>query len=456
MKITVLNGSPKGDTSITMQYVKYMRNKFPMHEFLQFNIAQEIKQIEKKQEKFDEVISAVSQSDGVLWAFPLYVMTVHANYMRFIELVSERNAQAAFSGKYTAALSTSIKFFDHTAHSYMRAVCDDLGMKYTGFFSAAMNDLLAEGEREKLEYFTRSFFEHIEKALPVQRAYAPVRQDIKPYHPGPAGAKADNSGKKVLLITESAEEGSNLEKMTTRLLSALASPVEVVDLGRADIKGGCLGCIQCGYNNECAYGSSDDMQELYNVKIKNADIIIFAGSLKGRYLSSRFKMFVDRRFMNTHMPQMEGKQVAFVISGPLSQSQYLSEIFQAMAEMDRANLAGILTDECGSAALDALLDNLAAELVRLSDANYVRPATFLGVGGIKIFRDEIYGSLRFVFQADHRYFKKHGVYDFPQKQLRTRLMNVFMMLLFKMPKAREVMRTEMPKNMIMQYKKVTG
>jgi len=29
MKIIVLNGNPKGDTSVTMQYIAYIRKKFP-------------------------------------------------------------------------------------------------------------------------------------------------------------------------------------------------------------------------------------------------------------------------------------------------------------------------------------------------------------------------------------------------------------------------------------------
>ena len=32
MKIIVLNGSPKGDISVTMQYVRFIQKKFPQHE----------------------------------------------------------------------------------------------------------------------------------------------------------------------------------------------------------------------------------------------------------------------------------------------------------------------------------------------------------------------------------------------------------------------------------------
>ncbi len=32
MKITVLSGSPKGDDSVTLQYVRYMEKTFPAHD----------------------------------------------------------------------------------------------------------------------------------------------------------------------------------------------------------------------------------------------------------------------------------------------------------------------------------------------------------------------------------------------------------------------------------------
>ncbi len=47
MKIVVLNGSPKGDLSITLQYVLLIRKKSPEHQFKIFNIAQEIRKLEK-------------------------------------------------------------------------------------------------------------------------------------------------------------------------------------------------------------------------------------------------------------------------------------------------------------------------------------------------------------------------------------------------------------------------
>ncbi|HEX2926098.1 MAG TPA: NAD(P)H-dependent oxidoreductase [Ruminiclostridium sp.] len=111
MQFVVLNGSPKGDISVTMQYIKFIQASFKQHRIEIINIAQGIKKIEKDENYFKEILDKVNSSDGVIWAFPVYVFTVHSNYQRFIELLFERNALAAFKGKYTFILTTSIHFF---------------------------------------------------------------------------------------------------------------------------------------------------------------------------------------------------------------------------------------------------------------------------------------------------------------------------------------------------------
>ena len=144
MKIAVLNGSPKGKLSATLQYVNFIQKKFPHHELKIFHIASTIKKIEKDEKIFQEIMDDVRSSEGVLWAFPLYYLLVSSQYKRFIELLWEKKGGDAFKDKYAALLTTSIHFFDHTAHNYMRAICEDLDMKFVGLFSAEMFDLLRE------------------------------------------------------------------------------------------------------------------------------------------------------------------------------------------------------------------------------------------------------------------------------------------------------------------------
>jgi len=59
MRIVVLNGSPKGKSSITLQYAAYIQERFPQHEFRIVHVSQHIKQIERDHEAFQEIIDEV-------------------------------------------------------------------------------------------------------------------------------------------------------------------------------------------------------------------------------------------------------------------------------------------------------------------------------------------------------------------------------------------------------------
>jgi NAD(P)H-dependent FMN reductase len=100
MKIVVFNGSPKGMTSVTMQYVRFLQKRFPQHEFTIFSVCHDIKNLESDQTAWREVMGAVEAADIVLWATPVYVFLIPGACKRFIELVIERGAQAAFKGKH--------------------------------------------------------------------------------------------------------------------------------------------------------------------------------------------------------------------------------------------------------------------------------------------------------------------------------------------------------------------
>jgi len=429
MKFVVLNGSPKGNLSVTLQYIRFIEKRKPEHRFQVFNVAQEIAKIQRDEAAFQEIIDAVKEADGVLWAFSLYFLLVHSNYKRFIEMIWERHAQNAFKNKYTASLSTSIHFFDHTAHNYINGICDDLGMKYVGFFSPEMADLMIPEEREKLIGFSEHFFQAVQTKAPAARNYPPLIPTKSNYVPGTVRNKIDSGSKKMLILTDGGKTDTNLNNMVQRFRQSFRQEVETVNLNDIDIKGGCLGCIRCGYDNTCAYQGKDGYTENFNAKIKPADILVFAGTIKDRYLSSRWKLFFDRSFFNGHSPYLAGKQVGFVISGPLGQIPNLRQVLDAYSENEGADLVGFVTDE-NAPDTDALLQNLAEQLVQYADEGYRNPPTFLSVGGHKLFRDAVWGRLRPSFMADHRYYQKHGMYDFPQKDVKTTmLVDVFSTLI---------------------------
>jgi len=455
MKITVLNGSPKGITSVTMQYIHYIQKQFPQHELKIFNISQNIAKIQKDEDYFNGILDEITSSNGVLWASPVYYLLIPANLKRFIELISERKAEDRLRNMYTAFLSTSIHFFDHSAHNYIHAVCDDLNMRYTGSFSADMYDLRRSSKREALRLFAENFFNAIEESETTWRRFAPLNLRDFEYTPENTKNKVNSDTKKILIVTDSGSNQNNLEKMVEKFKASFSSEVELVNLNDLDIEGSCLGCIHCGYDNKCVYDGKDDFIEFYNKKIKGAHILVWAGAIKDRYLSAKWKTFFDRSFFNGHAPSLSGKQIGFIISGPLSQNANLRQILEAYIEVQQANCAGFVTDEYGdSAYIDSLLENLGRRMVRFAEGGYTAPSTFLGVGGHKIFRDDIWGRLRFPFYADHKSYKKMDFYDFPQKKRRMRIVNAIMLFLSRSPAFRKKVNARIKEEMIKPLQKV--
>jgi multimeric flavodoxin WrbA len=449
MKIVVLNGSPKGDVSVTMQYVAYLRKKFPGHAYEILNVAQDVRKIERDTAAWDAVIGSTRSADLVLWAFPLYYMVVCSQYKRFIELIFERNAQDAFAGTYAASLSTSIHYFDQTAHAYIHAVSDDLGMKYLGFYSAEMRDLLSGEERERLEKFASVLFGSVKEQYPVQRENAPLVWPAHAYVPGPRQNPVPSGTKKVVILTDSDGSSPDLDAMTDRLLKNFSGPVEMVNLHDVDIRGGCLGCCRCGYDNTCVY--TDGYTGFFKDTLVPADIIIMAGSVRDRYLSSIWKQFFDRSFFNGHIPALAGKQIGFVIAGPLRQLPTLKEVLTAWADNGGCHAQFVTDEVSASGELDALLDAMAARLLQCAETGYLPPRTFYAVGGQKVFRDNIYSGMRLVFQADYRYYRDHGKFDFPQADLTTRLMNAVLVPLTRIPGFRKKVFADMKHHMIAPF-----
>ena len=148
-------------------------------------------------------------------------------------------------------------------------------------------------------------------------------------------------------------------------------------------------------------------------------------------------------------------QFGFVISGPLGQIGNIREVLEGYVQWQRSSLVDFVTDEVAdSTLLDAQLSGLAERLAWNARMEYIKPFTFLGVGGHKIFRDDIFSKLRFVFQADHRYYKRNNLYNFPQKRVVLRVVNIILGALFRVPKIRRKFDQMIKQKMIEPHRKV--
>ncbi len=448
MQICVLNGSPKGEKSVTMQYVRFLELANPENTFITHHISKKIAAIEKKPDKFGQICMTIQQSDLILWATPVYFQHVPAQYKRFIELLLEKNGGTLFTGKYAASLSTSVHFFDQKVHEYLQGISEDLGMHFAGSFSAAMNDLLEEQNQRQLARFGNDILAACSEKRATLRAYPPVPQAPGRYSPGQI-SPADTRAKQVLILHDAAT-GSNLESMVSQMASSFSS-VTTCHLDEIGMRGGCLGCVQCAFENKCIY--SDEFCSFWRNRVDSADIIVYAGAIRDRYLSATWKQFFDRSFFLGHIPRLKGKQVILMVSGPLAHIPGLRENLSSM--LSGGNLVDIITDEPDdSRQIDALISSAATRAIEFSHTGYVKPPTFPEVAGHIVLRDAIWGDLRPIFRADHRYFKANGLYDFPQYQYRKRISRFFFSILLSIPVIQKKVKPIMNDQMIQQFARV--
>ena len=102
---------------------------------------------------------------------------------------------------------------------------------------------------------------------------------------------------------------------------------------------------------------------------------------------------------------------------------------------------------------DKAIDRLSATLLYALEHNYVPPQNFYGIGGMKIFRDLIW-LMQGMMKADHKFYKAHGQYDFPQKNWGTMLKMYLVGALISNPKLKTKMGNAMNEGMLMPYKKL--
>lgn len=431
MNIVVINGSPSGIRGVSARYVAYLQRHFPQHTFQVLEVAKKIHRIERDEQRLEAVARAMIDADAIIWCYPVYFMLVSAQLKRLIELLMERLGHDALAGKPCTAISTSAHFYDHTAHDYIAGISTDLGMSFVQGFNAGFKDLLTEQGRRDLLGFARDFFDQAAEPMLPHPGYPPIQWTPPVYDPPQQPAVATTGASKVVIITDAGPEDRSLQQMITVYQRAVAQPVDVLNINQLRMDGGCLGCMRCADDGACGY--KDEYAATFDRRVAPADVVLYAGVVRDRYLSARFKVFIDRYFRNGHRPLDKRQLVGFIISGPLQQLGALREILEAHVQMGHNQRLGVATDEAASPeTITANLQRLAQATDRWLQSPWFAPPTFLGVGGVKIFRDLVYET-KGLMTADHRFYRDHGLYDFPTHNLRNRLFMGLMLALKRIP-----------------------
>jgi len=440
MHILVINGSPKGNYSITLQTVLYLREKFPEHTFTLLHAGQRIKQLEKD---FSSARQAVENADILLFSYPVYTFVAPCQLHRFIELLKLEGLD--LSSKFASQITTSKHFYDITAHRYIQDNCADLGLSYIRGLSADMDDLLQPAGREQAEQFFRYLIWSAENGSVELPSARPAQANRCPVT---VPACEEQTQGDVVIVTDCEKEDTQLAAMIARFRAVLPRKTRVVNIREYPFRGGCLGCFNCAVSGKCVY--TDGFDDFLRSQIQSAQATVYAFSIKDHSMGSRFKMYDDRNFCNGHRTVTVGMPVGYLISGNLSQETNLQTIIEARAQVGSNVLAGIATDEFST---DASVDALAKRLIYTLENSYRLPQNFYGIGGMKVFRDLIW-VMQGMMKADHRFYKAHGQYDFPQKQWPTMLKMYLVGMLLSSPKLKSKMGNAMNEGMLMPYKKV--
>lgn len=441
MNILVLNGSPKGQYSITLQTVLYLEKLHPEHTFQIFHAGQRIKALEKD---FSPAIEAVEQADLLLFSYPVYTFIAPYQLHRFIELLKESGV--SLKGKFATQLTTSKHFYDVTAHKYIQDNCQDMDMKFIHGLSADMDDLTTEKGQEE----AKRFFDFVVWSV-KNDMYEVIPQPLAPANHVPVevphAGSANKSGD-IVIITDCSEENTQLKNMIARFQAVLPRKTRIVNLREYPFKGGCLGCFNCAVSGKCIY--TDGFDEFLRNDIQTAQAIVYAFSIKDHSMGSTFKLYDDRQFCNGHRTVVMGMPMGYLVSGNYSAESNLQMIIEGRAQVGGNFLAGVATDETNP---NTEIDRLAATLCYALEHKYTPPQNFYGIGGMKIFRDLIW-IMQGMMKADHRFYKAHKQYDFPQKKLGTMLKMYLVGALISSPKLKSKIGNQMNEGMIAPYKKV--
>ena len=442
MKILVINGSPKGENSITLQTVLYLEKLYPKHQFEFLHAGQKIKSFEKD---FTPAKEAIQHADVLLFSYPVYTFIAPAQLHRFIELLKEH--QVPVAGKIATQITTSKHFYDVTAHKYIQDNCQELGMNFIRGLSADMEDLTTKkGQQEAKSFFQHFLWSAKKKYFEPVHVY-PVTLAL--HHATVPAHSANALDGDVIILTDCAPEDTMLADMIARFQAVLPKKTRVVNLREYPFKGsGCLGCFNCAVDGTCIF--KDNFDTFLRENIQKADAIVYAFRIKDHSMGARFKLYDDRQFCNGHRTVTIGMPVGYLVCGNYSVETNLQTIIEGRANVGQNILAGVASDEYDP---NAEIDRLADSLVYALNHKNTQPQNFYGVGGMKIFRDLIY-QMRGMMKADHKFFKSHGQYDFPQKKKGQTALMYLVGAMMSSKKLKSKMGNKMTEGMLMPYKKV--
>lgn len=265
MKICVLSCSPKGDTSLTLQTVDFLKKYYPDDQFDVFKTT--------TVDCDDEVANAACESDLVMILSSIFHLNVHGQMMSMLDqLASKMKAKLGdgIDSKFFTYVTTSNFLYDIGAHKYVTRWAEGEKLNLLRTLSLKDDSMLTETGREE-----------------VYRWLAYIKDTIAIRRSGEVPQVTEK--RRVALINGGLPEAS--VKRVADLYKARGCEVEAFNLQDYKIIP-CTACFACYSNRTCCM--KDDFVDLVDKIGTGTDLFVNLGNLKYGMLDQQFKIFTDR------------------------------------------------------------------------------------------------------------------------------------------------------------------
>lgn len=446
MNVLVINGSPKSKNSVTYHHMLFLEKHYKTCQFEYLHITRIQKQIQDDQ-YIEALIERMALSDLVMFTYPVYDGAVPYQLMCLIESLMEHVSRYKLEDTYVVQFSTSKHFYDVTAYHYLQRCLFDLKFKALQGEMADMDALLHDEGRKSLISFFDHINEQVKRKAVVFDDYPRNHTQLNTFQYEPTAEKGKTPAE-VLVIYNGEHYSDTLKHMIVAYENKLPFRVHLLDISNFDIKGGCIGCVNCSYTGHCIY--NDEFEKMYREKILKAEVIIYASDITHHWLDKSFKLLQDRSFYQGYPGKHKGKGIGYLLVGPFKTESNLRMVLDARTAMEKMIPLGHVTNEVE--AIEESINRLVFETIYYFEHRPAVKTNFYGVGGSKILRDMVY-DLRGIMTKEHQYFKRHKLYDFPKRHFFKHLFYHMFTSYIGHPKRRRKHIKEINDLMIQQYKK---
>lgn len=381
MKITVFNSSPKGNTSITLQVIKYLEKVYKQDNFQIYNVGNGI--------VTEELEKAIQDCDLIIEASSIFHFSVHAQMMGFFEQLKNKGL---LQNKKVTYILTSMKLGDEIAIGYVEQVVKSSGGSMLLPISLLDEDILNTVGQATVCHWYNYIRDCVENSIIKITSDVTVSiVDVGEY---------DTSIVRII---------QQLEKQYTHY----GVKVKKIDLRDYVIKP-CTACYFCYSGRNCCIQDAHktSCEDIYT----NSNLILFVGKIKYGMYSQIYKTWLDRHVQWGRTPLDAGYFV-----GNIVETSNIVDYNDIAYFKEHSKMYTQFSGDCELGVLELNVKETDESIVNKEVGKYVENSlrmfindmyplkTGIGTRVYKSFNDLVY-YLQKLAPYDYEYFKAHGGY----------------------------------------------